>query len=337
MKKAGINRAFIANIGLTPQEVPTGDVRLLSDQWWRILHAALKRASELDIEIGIFNSAGWSQAGGPWIAPGQSMRRLASVRRRVTGGGPVRVGLPAPAPEFQDVKVLAWPSAAVGTATLGAENCTVESTPALPDIGKLLDGDDRSEVRFAPGNLTIDFRTDSLVAIRSIRCLPSHAPIFAQAVLSVECGGRFEPVARFRIDRRRDRLDVGFDPYAAAAVSFPAVTGSRFRLELSGLTAGCGLREVVLSSEPVVDRFEEKTFAKMFQEPLPYWNEYQWPVPADTMAAVCAGQVLDLSDCLAGDTLCWDAPAGEWELLRTGMVPTGVTNFPAVEGDGLGI
>ncbi|MDE5621448.1 MAG: glycoside hydrolase family 2, partial [Alistipes sp.] len=141
----------------------------------------------------------------------------------------------------------------------------------------------------------------------------------------------------FRIDRRRDRLDVGFDPYAAVAVSFPAATGSRFRLELSGLTAGCGLREVVLSSEPVVDRYEEKTFAKMFQEPLPYWNEYQWPAAADTASTVRLGQVLDLSDRLAGDTLCWDAPAGEWEILRTGMVPTGVTNFPALEGDGLGL
>ena len=206
--------------------------------------------------------------------------------------------MPAPAPEFQDVKVLAWPSAAAGTTTLGSGNCTVDCTPAMPDIGKLLDGDERSEVRFAPGNLTIDFQPDTLVTIRSIRCLPSHAPVFAQAVLSVECGGGFEPVAHFRIDRRRDRLDVGFDPYAAVAVSFPAATGSRFRLELSGLTAGCGFREVVLSSEPVVDRFEEKTFAKMFQEPLPYWKEYQWPQSVDTAAAVRAGRVLDISDCL---------------------------------------
>ena len=337
MKKAGIDRAFIANIGLTPQEVPTGDVRLLSDEWWRILHAALKRAAELDIEIGIFNSAGWSQAGGPWIAPEQAMRRLTDVRRHVTGGGPVRVELPRPSPEFQDVKVLAWPSTASRTTTLGAGNCRIESSPALPGIGNLLDGDEHSEVRFAPGSVAIDFRTDSLVTLRSIRCLPSHAPVFAQAVLSVECGGEFEELTRFRIDRRRDRLDVGFDPYAAVAVSFPAAAGSRFRLELSGLTAGSGLREVVLSSEPVVDRYEEKTFAKMFQEPLPYWKEYQWPAAADTASTVRLGQVLDLSDRLAGDTLCWDAPAGEWEILRTGMVPTGVTNFPALEGDGLGL
>lgn len=340
MKEAGIGRAFIANIGLTPQEVPTGDVRFLSEEWWRILHAALKRASELDIEIGIFNSAGWSQAGGPWVAPEQSMRRLASVQRRATGGGEVRVALPAPSAEFQDVKVLAWPSTAARTTTLGLHNCAVVSSPALPGIGCLLDGDDRTEVRFAPGEMRIDFRADSTVTLRSLRCLPSCAPIFAQAVLSVERGGGYVEVCRFRIDRRRDRLDVGFDPYAAVAVAFPATTGRTFRLELSGLTAGCGLREAVFSSAPVVDRYEEKTFAKMFQEPLPYWKEYQWPAqPAvdDASLTVRRGEVLDISECLQGDTLVWNAPQGEWEILRTGMVPTGVTNFPALEGDGLGL
>ena len=54
MKEAGINRAFIGNIGL--ESVPYGDVKMLSDEWWEILHLALKTATELDIEIGIFNS-----------------------------------------------------------------------------------------------------------------------------------------------------------------------------------------------------------------------------------------------------------------------------------------
>ncbi len=61
MKKAGINRAFIGNIGL--DDLPYGKVKMLSEEWWEITHAALKTASELNIEIGIFNSPGWSAAG----------------------------------------------------------------------------------------------------------------------------------------------------------------------------------------------------------------------------------------------------------------------------------
>lgn len=41
MKKAGINRAFIGNIG--QDDVPYGNVKMLSDEWWDVLHTALKK------------------------------------------------------------------------------------------------------------------------------------------------------------------------------------------------------------------------------------------------------------------------------------------------------
>ena len=86
MKRAGINRAFIGNIGLGELATPYAPVKLFTDEWWEVTHAALKRASGLGIEIGMFNSPGWSQAGGPWIEPGQAMRYLASVKAHVRGG-----------------------------------------------------------------------------------------------------------------------------------------------------------------------------------------------------------------------------------------------------------
>ena len=36
-------------------------MKIFTDEWWDILHTALKTATELDIEIGLFNSPGWSQ------------------------------------------------------------------------------------------------------------------------------------------------------------------------------------------------------------------------------------------------------------------------------------
>jgi hypothetical protein len=32
---------------------------MLSEEWWDIIHAALKKATEPNIEIGIFNSPRW--------------------------------------------------------------------------------------------------------------------------------------------------------------------------------------------------------------------------------------------------------------------------------------
>ena len=49
MKEAGINRAFIGNIG-DQQGIPHGPVKLFTDEWWEIMHTALKTATELDIE-----------------------------------------------------------------------------------------------------------------------------------------------------------------------------------------------------------------------------------------------------------------------------------------------
>ena len=52
MKRVGINRAFIGHNYFEPYEGGR-NVRLMSDEWWKILHTALKKASELDIEIGL--------------------------------------------------------------------------------------------------------------------------------------------------------------------------------------------------------------------------------------------------------------------------------------------
>ncbi len=77
----------------------------------------------------------------------------------------------------------------------------------------------------------------------------------------------------------------------------------------------------------------------MFQMPLPYWNEYQWPYDAEPEkeTVIDPQQVIDLSDKIAQDgSFKWEVPDGEWIILRSGMIPTGVTNSPATpEGTGL--
>ena len=126
MKEAGINRAFIGNIDL-PETSP-GKVRFLSDEWWDIMHTALKTATKLNIEIGIFNSPGWSQSGGPWIKQEQSMRYLASAETSIEGGKHVAVQLQKPSAQFQDVALIAFPQPANYYASLAELHPTITST-----------------------------------------------------------------------------------------------------------------------------------------------------------------------------------------------------------------
>ena len=106
MKEIGINRAFIGNVSLP--EVAEGNIKVLSDEWWDIVHTALKTATDLGIEIGFFNGPGWSQSGGPWITDNQSMRYLDDASVRVEGGRDTVIVLPE-IKNGQDVKVLAYP------------------------------------------------------------------------------------------------------------------------------------------------------------------------------------------------------------------------------------
>ena len=332
MKKAGINRAFIGNIG--QDDVPYGNVKMLSEEWWDILHAALKKATELDIEIGIFNSPGWSQSGGPWVKADQAMRYLASSETRAKGPQKFNAKLVQPTDSFQDVRVIAYPVPKDDQLTLNASNGTITSTPKVADLTKITDGDQTSGIAIPQGGeMTIDLKANAPFTARSLTVKPTEHPLGAQGELQVKEGDNYRTLSKFDINRTNTALNVGFDQFAPVVVSIPATTGTDFRVIIKGANAGSGLAEVALAAAPRVERFSEKTLAKMHPTPLPYWKDYQWPVqPAveDAALMVDPAKVQDISQYLAADgTLTWDVPEGEWVILRMGMTPTGTTNSPA--------
>ncbi len=333
MKKAGINRAFIGNIGLS--DIPYGKVKMLSDEWWDILHAALKTATELNIEIGIFNSPGWSQSGGPWVKADAAMRYLTSSELRVKGPMKFSQKLEKPIELFQDVKVIAYPTPKDDQLILDVNNAKISSSPKGSDLSKIVDRDRNTGIHFpANGDFTIDFESNSPFTARSLSVTPIEGAINNPAILQVkEANGKFRTVAEFQINRFNATLNVGFDSYAPVVVSFPAVTSTTFRVLVKGINSGDGLAEVELSAAPRVERYAEKTLAKMYQTPLPYWHEYQWPQqpePKDQSMVIDGSKVIDITKNLSADgTLNWDVPEGEWVILRTGMTPTGTTNAPA--------
>lgn len=339
MKQIGINRAFIGNIGYPSTQY--GKVKLFSEEWWDILHTALKTATALNIEIGIFNSPGWSQSGGPWIKPEQSMRYLTSTELAVRGGKRINVQLPTAAADFQDVRVLAFRTPVNYGSNLSALKPKIVTSSALQNIQALLDGNTATEVLIpAAADFTIDFISNKPFTARSLVIYPAKQEAKAEVLLQVKTGDTFQTLKAFTIDRSNSNLNVGFDPFGPVAISIPATTSKQFRLVFSNGSPKFGIAEVALSASPSVERYTEKTLAKMYQSPLPYWQEYQWaaqPVVDDPALLIDPSAVLDLSDKLsAGGMLNWDAPAGDWTIMRMGMVPTKVQNSPASpEGTGL--
>jgi hypothetical protein len=317
MKQVGINRAFIGNIGLTPQEYSYGNTKLFTDEWWEVMHTALKTATELEIEIGIFNCPGWSQSGGPWIKPEQAMRYLASSEIRVKGPQKFSKKLEQPTGNFEDVKVLAWP-------------VTRDCMQNLFDLGTVSIPMNKSR------NVEITLKLPQSSTARSLIVYP-EGRFYSECELQAKIGNEFKSIRKFTIDRMNTALNVGFEPLAPVAVSFPEVQASEFRIRFD---QGGATRKIVLTPTPVIERYAEKTLARMFPSPLPYWHDYLWDAqPAVNEASLLTDpqQVQDISKYLTADgTLTWDIPEGEWIIMRTGMAPTGVTNSPASpEGVGL--
>lgn len=333
MKKAGINRAFIGNIGLN--DVPWGNVKMLSDEWWEVLHTALKTATELNIEIGIFNCPGWSQSGGPWINPGEAMRYLSSSEVRVKGPGKFRKKLEKPVEIFQDVRVIAWPASKDDNLVLNNKNGKVTSVSEVTGLDKIFDGNKNTGISFPDDSLIIlDFAAEISFTARSLSIRPAEQPMLADGILMAKDSTReFRTISEFRINRSNPALNVGFEPYAPVVVSFPSVSSTGFRLILKNMRNGGGIAEVELAARPRVERYIEKTLAKMHPTPLPYWHDYLWPdqpEPQDKSLIIDPLNVIDITKNMDSEgLLTWDIPDGEWIILRTGMTPTGTKNSPS--------
>jgi hypothetical protein len=339
MKKIGINRAFIGNIGLS--DLPSGKTKIFSDEWWDILHTALKKATELNIEIGIFNSPGWSQSGGPWIKPEQSMRYLNSSEIHVSGPQQLSMKLKAPSPDFQRVKVIAWKAVAGSEIKFTALNPEISTEPKRDDIRNTMDGDTSTFIMLERDhNLVIDINFSEPFNAKSLIIQTAQIPLKAKAVLYFKGETGYNKIKDFDIDRSNPGLVVGFDPWAPVVISVPETKAKGYRLAFIGGNPSGGIAEIDLSSFPRVERYPEKSLAKMFQTPLPYWNDYMWPVQPefeDKSLAIDPLNVQDITGNVNADgVLDWNVPAGEWVIMQTGMTSTGVVNEPATpEGTGL--
>jgi hypothetical protein len=111
MAKVGISRAMIGNIG-GPKDsvgVAPGNVRMFSEEWYALTRHAFSEAQRVGVTLYMFNSPGWSQSGGPWIKPEQSMRRVTWREFSSEGGACSQKVRPEGIAASQDIAVLALP------------------------------------------------------------------------------------------------------------------------------------------------------------------------------------------------------------------------------------
>ena len=303
MKRVGIGEGYIGVISGQSGTPSTSTTKALTDEWWSYIEHAVREGTRLGVDVGFFNSPGWSQSGGPWVKPSQAMRYVTLPELRLHGPQHFAGKLPLPLGEFQDLAVLAFPAPA-------GEGEVAKITKRTPKL--------------------VNFEMPSSFTARSLTVQPVEKMNVSAELLASDDGRQFRPVKNFSIDRHNLGPGVGPVALAPIVVTFPATTAKFFQLKFSH---ACELGDIQLSPAARVESFAEKSLQKVCQDPHPLYDFYAWSAEAEpdaTGLTINPASVRDLSKLLAADgTLQWDVPAGDWIVLRTALTPTGTKNGPA--------
>lgn len=246
------------------------------------------------------------------------MRYLTSIDTVIRGEQKIKWKLPSLSDSSQLVKILAYPA----LKEVYGENFSLKGYNNKAD--------------------TLNMPVDKNQTIRSFSFKTKNY-IWTNAVLQAQIEDSFKTIRAFEIDRTKYEKLVGFNPDAPIVISLPGVRSAKFRLILKEPIQSHGDVEglVHLSSNQVIERYPEKSFAKMFQRPNPLWDTYIWPKlewsQQQSQGVISVNSVKDVTEYLTSDgVINWDVPKGNWTISAFLMETTGITNNPATpEATGL--
>ena len=317
MREVGIGGAFIGMIGGATGKRLDLQITPLSKPWWENLEHAVREGTRLGVDIGLFNCPGWSQTGGPWVKPSQSMRYLVQEEIRLEGSQRFTGKAPVPSGKngqnFQSVALLAFPAPE-------GDDVVVPVTEKM-------------------GN-TVRLTAEAPVTVRSLIVEPKEVLNTHAELLASDDGVNFRSVRKFKVARTTLKHGLGPMSLAPVAVVFPEVTARHFRIDFKPdgmpFAAEKSLAQIRLSAATRVEDYAGKALLKSHETSTPPFGTYVWPPPSEPTQeslAVNPRKVIDLTQKLQPDgSLVWDVPPGKWILQHVGMVPTGTVNKPASPG-----
>jgi hypothetical protein len=341
MKAAGIGGAYLMPIkGVANPPLMTPPVLQLTPEWWGMVSHAMKEADRLGLQLAMHASDGFALAGGPWITPERSMQKVVYTETHIQGGQNFNDTLARPAAYkgyYKDIAVMAFPTPGGAGADPRPQLST--SRPGI-DPGFLLDPTNRENFR-SDTSCWIQFAYGQPFTCRSIHIRTNGPNYQAQRLIvtASDDGAHFRNVERLEAPRHGWQ-----DNDAGITYAIKPTTARYFRLvyDTAGSEAGaedldaakwkgvlkvCGIK---LSSSPRLHQFEGKT--------AEVWRISRSTTTAQLPDSLCVpmDKVINLTASMnAEGRLQWQAPPGNWTILRMGHTSTGHTN--ATGGGGIGL
>jgi len=93
MKRVGLSGFTLWN---TSEGIPPGPIKYASPEWWALFDHTIREAERLGLKMAVFNGAGWSATGAPFVTPDMAMQEVAWTEAEVSGPGKVRINLKVP-------------------------------------------------------------------------------------------------------------------------------------------------------------------------------------------------------------------------------------------------
>jgi len=344
MKQQGIAQATILDVSLFNQKdfgIPL--VKFNSPEWYAMFQWALQEANRLGITIGVHNCDGWSTSGGPWITPEKSMKQYAWTKIITTGGKTLSVSLAKPFVRkyfYADAAVVAYRTHQTPNSFQKAKPTAIlnDSTHA----SYLLDGDPGSSVNMKKGNhIVISFPTEFnaekiVIHLRRPFTWANMANIKSNFTLSASDDGlNFTKVKDFELTGFNESFETAITPAGARY----------FKLVLTDFSNPDSWHWYQISEVELLKKDEQASYspgiAHLLEKTVAIKpankNYFNSDEQNSLKEMIPEDSVLDITAYMNTDGLLkWQAPVGNWCIIRFGYTTTGVTNAPAnAEGTGL--
>jgi hypothetical protein len=340
MKKQGISTATILNVGLFDErDLGVPQVKFGTDEWYQMFEWALTEANRLGITLGAHNCDGWSSSGGPWIDPQNSMKRCIWSKSIIKGGGAVTVILPEPKGNldfYRDISVIAFPVTEEQSSFQSAKPEILVKKELIGNI--LYDANPFSTKEVQNGDIieitfNSDFNAEKIAIHPRVGFMWGDLDnIHYQVELKSSADGKvFRTVQKFK----------GPAMNRTSVIETSPVTSKYYRLEFSDIT---GAGSISMGEIELLGKDEKPAY----NTSIPFHLEKTVTTMAGNIKDlrvedgnssdnVPLNSIIDLTANMnhSGE-LKWDAPAGNWEVLRIGYTTTGARNAPATDaGRGL--
>ncbi|MET3126416.1 hypothetical protein ABID42_001518 [Arcicella rosea] len=320
MHKMGVGGALCFNNAVG---MPRGAVDYASKEWFEATEHAAKETNRLGMSLMIHNSPGYSGTGGSWITPEMSMQQLVWTETLQHSTGKIDTLLPKPFAKldyYEDAFLIAYPALSVEKTLMKEQLQAILLNGKAIDFQILLDKNPETKIRIEPENneatLTLVFKnTFEARSITINRKAETPKDLFDgprdhPPVMKLEYsfdGKQFQTIGQIRLPELRE-MDT------PSSLSFEKIEAKYYRLSCNSATY---LSEIELHASPRLAGWSGKT--NFTHGDVSGVN----PSVAEN-EVILSAQIIDISDKMdANGRLIWEAPIGNWTILRIGHTTTG--------------